>query len=231
MVLHHEPSKLRIKLAKTYTNAGISQDCTMVYFFNASHISVHALLLSHGLGEQPTAPPSREVFKHSHESASSRILFAALSLTWLAVLTDSELELIKIDATATAKAKPLQWSCGDWESVALSMFELDSVVLVALGQRKRNKSHFEGRVLLLQVQHLDGLGFTFPKPDVIPVEHNDFPKMVVLSQTGTLLICCTQLRNAIVISEMPLSPDTGQKPCRIVSGHHTPVRNTRFSSL
>ena len=202
-------SALRGSEKSSYLTAGLSNDCTQLYCQNETEVCVVEI------GNASSPPIFRTVFyfklvkKLSHridpkgtmtiaqQNKYETIRRAALSDRFLIIATTYRL-LIIITASGILFDTKVH---GDWENSALAIYEKEIYLIIVLGQHRRNSNgQREGQIKFLTYVNGDRsensltvLSRAFPESEP------DFPRKLVFSTDGSLLLCVTKLLNKILI--------------------------------
>ena len=201
----------------------MSKDCRHIFFHDEKRVTVLetslVLELTPGQAVRMSQIPYSYV-EHRQDAVIERVAFLR---RWLAIGTNQELIISEMRSPSDSTPKILRMSHGEWEPIGLALSEHDAVLLLVVGQRMQKDGAFLGRVLVFNIGQPIDFASSMPQPDKYDLPQNDLPKEVDINVDGTLVLCCTELHNSVVIWELVSRPGSSQRLLRITRRCHTPV--------
>ncbi|KAL8830689.1 MAG: hypothetical protein Q9191_001294 [Dirinaria sp. TL-2023a] len=207
---------IQIPREKNQSRAGLSKSCRFIYFHDTQKVVVHRLCITSPSGNNSLRGPSEKHFSHG-VTKGQMIQRVAIDGHWIAISTNKELVIINMEDKSMTPRR----AHGDWEPVGLALHKSDTKISVVLGQCKRGRNCWEGRVLLFKVWLSVPLGSVMLEPSLHSMPQGDKPMNVDISSDGTLFLCLTRLHNSVIIWKLLPEPSEDQAPF-IISRSYTP---------
>lgn len=210
-VEHLLPSRGLFK--KGFTQAGLSPDCSLAFFYNASRICVYRVITA-----DKTKPQGDLVFERKFDK-DSQISEVSLSTTMLAVSTRLNLELYRLDSRSTSPRPVKVIHHGDWDPSGVAIHER----IFALGYRRGTQNSCEGRVVVHQIELCREGTLQVKEVLLYTLLMADMPKSLRFHNEGTYLTVITNTQNSILIWRIRNGVPTDHSPISIRKYHHRPV--------
>lgn len=198
---------------KGFTHAGLSSDCRMVFFHNATKLHVYPVI------SRSTDIPAEGWPLVWNLGRHNPLADVSLSDRVVAISTQKAVELHLIGSSSANSQGPRIISHDNWDPSGLAIYENGLEVLVAVGYQRETKTSRQGRVFIYSSKFCWG-GLekeTIAQSYDLPRE--DFPKHLNFDDQGKRLTCITAIGNSVLIWHLG-SPN----PFEITRNHHRPVR-------
>ena len=206
------------KFSKSYTSAGLFDDCRHAFFNNDGEVSVYKLGDS---PERPTSPTFPRVFTQSYKHGE-RIMDVASSKSGIVIATNRRLSVFDVDADASIGIT----SHEDWDPSGLACHETETHLVAFSGQRQRNKSNkYNGQIRVCMYRKE---GQTERPPICLEVPANDYPKSLSYHADSRMLTCITRLQNKLLVWKLDDEFSSPLKPFEFLKNNYTVV-STRHS--
>ncbi|KAL8798156.1 MAG: hypothetical protein Q9182_006907 [Xanthomendoza sp. 2 TL-2023] len=204
------PSKSRF--GRGYAHAGLSADCNLVFFSCSTKVSVFRVNAEGRSGRKEDRLLNLE-FKRTCQVAD-----VSLSNTILAVSTRQNLEIHHVEPQERVKTI----ANGGWDPSGIAIFETDSKVMIAVGQRRSRN----GRVALhrFRISARGLLQGELVRHYALP--EGCYPKSLVFDPEATTLACITDVRNSVLLWDIWEGAPEDGSPNTVRRGDYRPVRES-----
>ena len=235
--LHQEPPiqpaipprssrKFHLQIGKGYTNAGISEDSRLLYYYDHKRIAVYPTATALESTMRGGKHPLKDIFDYSerHTYAIHRV---ALSRKWMVICTNQDLAVLQVRNNTIDRTTAIRRPCAGWAPRGLAIHESEDSLKILIGQCRQGRKSVEGQVLLFTVRQKSKEHPSICEPLVYKMDGGDHPKDVDFSPNGRLFLCRTQLRNNVLVWELPSHPSAIERPISISKSSYTPVSETQ----
>ena len=229
--MHGNPKVMQIPLKKGLFNkgfslAGLSSDCSSVFFCNPTEICVYTL--KHDFD----GPPDHALILHEKFQTASSIGTVALSRSFALISSRKDLMLLGLWNGRWNRQRKneelLSWPHDAWDPTGVSIYEDDSRLFVLVGQRRQSLTNgLEGRVLLYEISLTTGLLLQKTRPSIYNIPFHDFPKVMSLDVGAQKLACVTGIRNAVLVWTIDEGRSIAMAPFAIKERKYKSVRKPR----
>ena len=201
-------------LTKTvYNSAGLSSDCDRIYLHSEKDVCVYDIADAE---DDASSINHQQIYNHRFAN-SERIMYVALSATFLVVATIKQTYIIEFSVRAIVKALPNN----GYNPCALAVHETGVHLIVILGQcRERTSVAYQGQVLIYK--YLIGRGMDTPTTLVLP--EADCPKLLYIEANGTIICCVTRIHNKVIVWKTEDEFTTVGQSLAFVKNSYAPVR-------
>ncbi|KAL8717606.1 MAG: hypothetical protein Q9225_005160 [Loekoesia sp. 1 TL-2023] len=163
--------------------AGLSDDCKMSFFTNDTKLYVRPVIV--GNCDQPRDEWLLKLDFHRKNPVTN----VSLSNTVLAVSTQKNLELYRVQSPSLKPKPAVDFAHGEWDPSGLATYECLSRLLVAVGYRQETKTSRIGRVIVRRLKSTyDGLKEE-EAAKIYELPLGDFPKSLNIDSDGKRLVC------------------------------------------
>lgn len=209
-----ESTALKVNLAR-YSMAGLSNDCSSVYFYGDREVVVHSLRVSQ-------SATSVESFRKKFDG-DTRVWDVALSKNFLVVST---LQNVLVFRTRNSQQTPLKTFPSDnYHLSGLAIHETDEKVTILVGKTRKNIGSVAIHVCSLvdnSNQSInDRLHF---EEHAVDIPGHDYPKRLSFGQDGKTISCITGKLNTILIWVLDDEVPSSMEPF-VISNRYSPETN------
>lgn len=200
---------------KGFTHAGLSDDCKMSLFYNDTKLYVCPVMV----GDRDRPRDEWLLKREFHKK--NPVANVSLSNTVLAVSTQKNLELYRVQTPSLNPKPAIDFAHEEWDPSGLATYECPSGLLIAIGYRQETETSRIGRVIVrwLKSSHDELKEKEAAKIYKLPL--GDFPKTLNIDSDGKRLICILEVSNSVLIWDL-----VDASPFKITRYHHRAVRNT-----
>lgn len=215
-----------LQIGKRYTNAGISEDAKLLYYYNETRITVYLTLPALESTMGGAKQPLKHIFDYRERPAHT-IHRVELSKTWLVIYTNQDLTVLRVRNHTINIATAVKRPCAGWAPRGLAIHESEDSLKIIIGQCRQGRMSVEGQILLFTVTQDINDHPSICKPLEYNLDGGDHPKDVNFSPDGRLFLCRTQLRNTVLVWELPSQPGAQERSIAINQSSYTPVSHTQ----
>lgn len=207
---------------RRYNAAGISNDCSSVYFYGDREVVVHSLRVSQSV-------TSVESFRKKFDGIT-RVWDVALSKNYLVVSTLQNVLVFR--HTRNSQQTPLKTFPSDnYHLSGLAIHETDEKVAILIGKFRKNLGSLTIHVCSLvnksDRQVNDRLHF---QEHTIDIPGHDYPKRLSFGQDGKTISCITGKLNTVLIWVVDGEFPSSMEPF-VISNRYSPVRTPELTGF